>query len=156
MEISSRRVVFANVTAHPGAGWAEQEARNLIWATEEAGIQIRRIVHDRDSKFSPALDAILTAAGVTILRTPYRSPRANARCECLLGSLRRESLDWLLVWDERHLLRILRQYFCHYNHARPHRALGLRAPDPPRATAQGQVVRVPRVAGLINEYVRVA
>src|SRR6266567_881864 len=70
---------------------------------------------------------------------PCRSPRANAHCERLLGSLRRECLDWLLVWDERHLLRILRQYFCHYNHARPHRALGLRAPDPPRATAQGQV-----------------
>jgi putative transposase len=74
----------------------------------------------------------------------------------LLGSLRRECLDWLIILGERHLVQVIREYFDHYNRARPHRALGLRPPEPPPILDVGQIVRTRRLHGLINEYSRAA
>ena len=88
--------------------------------------------------------------------TPHRAPRANAVCERWIGSVRREALDWLLIVSERHLWQVLREYVEHYNVARPHRSLGLRAPLGEEASGQpiGEVVCRSRLGGLLHEYSR--
>jgi len=154
LELGSRRMVFCNATAHLDSAWMAQQARNLAWELEELTIPIQVLIHDRDSKYTGAFDAVFSAAGLKVVRTPFRTPRANAACERLLGSLRRECLDWLVIIGERHLVEVLHEYFEHYNLARPHRALGLRPPDPRPLLDRGPAVRRQRLHGRINEYSR--
>ncbi len=156
LEIGSRRVIFCNATAHPDSTWVAQQARNVAWELEELEIPITVLIRDRDSKYVSDFDAVFSAAGIRIARTPFRTPRANAACERLLGSLRRECLDWLIILGERHLVQVIREYFDHYNRARPHRALGLRPPEPPPILDGGLIVRTQRLHGLINKYSRAA
>ena len=159
LELASRRVVFTACSEHPGGGWAAQQARNLAWELQEAEIKPRFLIHDRDSNFPAAFDAVFRAEGLEVIRTAVRAPNANARCERWISSARREGLDWLLIVNQRHLEAVLAEYVEHYNGFRPHRSLELR---PPRAhtvvpfTTGGLVVRCTRVHGLINEYSRLA
>jgi len=156
LELRSRQVIFANCSAHPDGAWMAQQARNLAWELQDLAIWPRLLIHDRDSKFTSQFNETLRAAGLAVAVTPFRSPRANAHCERVMLTLRRECLDWFLVFGERHLLRLLREYFDHYNRARPHRALGLRPPNPAPFAVDGRVVKQERLHGLINEYRRAA
>ncbi len=79
--MASRRIVFTACSEHPGGGWAVQQARNLAWELEEAEIKPRFLIHDRDSNFPAAFDAVFRAEGLEVIRTPVRAPNANARCE---------------------------------------------------------------------------
>jgi transposase InsO family protein len=101
--------------------------------------------------------------GLTILRTPVRAPQANAFCERLIGSIRRECLDWLIVLNERHLRSVLTEWVAHYNHGRPHASLGPGIPDPQgekilelghrhRLPVNSRVVAKPVLSGLHHEY----
>ena len=125
--------------------------------------QLRFLVRDRDTKFTAAFDAVFAAEGIRVLRTPVRAPRANAYAERWVRTGREDCLDWLLILGERHLRQVVREYADHYNHSRPHRALGLRAPLP-RARGQpagpegarGAVVRCDRHGGIIHEYLPAA
>src|SRR5665647_1911229 len=109
-----------------------------------------------DSIVTPAELLSKLAEGLRIIRTPRRSPRANAFAERFVRTARRECLDHVLVCSERHLLRILREYISHYNKERPHRGLSLATPEPKLISdcAGGDVVRRGRLGGLINEYHR--
>ena len=94
-----------------------------------------------------------------MIRTPVRAPNANSRCERWVSSVRRKCLDWLLIVGRRHLEAVLAEYVEHYNGQRPHRSLELRPPRGPTmipAATGGEVVRLTRVHGLINEYSRQA
>lgn len=126
MEVGSRRLVHVNVTSHPTAAWALQQFREVLAAPHA----YRFVLHDRDSIYSPGLDAAVTALGVRVLRTPIHAPQANAFCERLLGSLRRECLDYLIPFGEDHLRKILRAWRFHYNRSRPHSRLGPGLPEP--------------------------
>jgi putative transposase len=159
MEIASRRLVHVNVTSHPTAAWALQQFREVL--TESHGY--RFVLHDRDSIYSPWLDAAVTAMGVRVLRAPVRAPVANAVCERLLGSLRRECLDFLIPLTENHLRRILKIWRTHYNRGRPHMSSGPGIPHPPvglpaaplvghRLPAQSRVVSRSVLGGLHHEY----
>jgi transposase InsO family protein len=88
----------------------------------------RYVIHDRDSIYS---DRSLVAMGLTVLRTPVRAPQANAFCGRLVGTIRRECLDFLIPLNERLLRDILRRWAAHYNRGRPHSRLGPGVPDPP-------------------------
>ena len=123
---------------------------------EEEGLRPSVLLRDRDGKFSAAFDAVFASAGVRVVRTTIRSPRAYVHAERWVGSARRECLDHVLIWSERHLGAVLREYVDHYNAARPHRALGLRPPLRLATSAQptGEVVRRDRLGGLIHEYER--
>jgi putative transposase len=118
-------------------------------------------IHDRDAKFPATFDAVFRAEGVRVVRTPVQAPRANAGAERWVGTVRRECLDWLLILGHRHLEQVLREYAEHYNAARPHRALKLRAPlareqpAPPTGRIE-EVLRRDRLGGLIHEYEPVA
>ena len=126
MEVGSRRILHCNVTAHPTAAWTLQQFREAIPSDHP----YRFLIHDRDSIFSAEVDDALGAFGLKILRTPVQAPKANAYCERLIGSMRRECLDWVIPLSEKHLRRILREWVVHYNRGRPHASLGPGIPEP--------------------------
>ena len=127
IEHATRRVVHVNVTTHPTAAWTLQQLREAI-PTDHA---YRFLIHDRDSIFSQALDQGIRRLGLRVLKTPPQSPQANALCERLLGTLRRECLDFVIPLTENHLRRLLQAWVRHYNASRPHMALGPGIPQPP-------------------------
>ena len=91
----------------------------------------RYLIHDRDSIFARSLDESIRNLGLTVLKSPPHSRKANAICERMIGTIRRECLDWLIPLSESHLRLILRSWAGHYNRGRPHMALGPGVPDPP-------------------------
>jgi transposase InsO family protein len=149
------------VTANPTGAWVSQQARNLAMDLGERMDSLRFLIRDRDTKFTGAFDEVFRAAGVRIIRTPPQAPRANAICERVVGTLRREVFDQLLVFDERHLSKILTG---HYNDHRPHQSRGQRPPSVETMVPQPitnladvrSVRRQPVLSGLINQYHRVA
>lgn len=159
IEHGTRRVHLAGVTAHPTGAWAMQVARNLLMDLGDRAATVKFLLRDRDSRFTTAFDAVFISEGIRILASPPQSPRANAICERMIGTLRRELLDRLLIVHERHLRTVLVEYLRHYNQARPHRTLDQRAP----AQAEGQAIPVIDLAdhrirrrrilgGLTSEY----
>jgi transposase InsO family protein len=156
LEVGTRRVFLAGCTERPSADWVTLQARNLVWDLEDGGVEATLLIRDRDSKFTPAFDAVFSSHGVRVVRTPVRAPRANAYAERWVGTVRRECLDWVLILGQRHLEHVLREYVSHYNRARPHRALQLEPPltsGPPGAPV-GPVRRRDLLGGLIHEYSR--
>jgi putative transposase len=158
MELSTRRVHLAGVSAHPHSAWVTQQARNLCFELDAREAPVRFLIHDRDAKFSGPFDEVFRTEGVRVIRTPIRSPKANAFAERFVKTVRRECLDHLLIFGRRHVQWVLREYFRHYNQERPHRGLSLETPEPGAAgnRSDGAVVRVDRLGGLIHEYRRTA
>jgi len=160
IEHHTRRIVYCNVTAHPTAAWTLQQLREAI--PSDHGY--RFLIHDRDGIFSPQLDQSITHMGLRVLRTPPRSPRANSLCERVIGTLRRECLDFLIPLTEKQLRSILKAWVTHYNQGRPHTSLGPGFPDPPvdlsvtphkhrhRIPSHLKVVAHPILGGLHHEY----
>jgi transposase InsO family protein len=109
MEIGSRRILHHNVTAHPTAEWMLQQFREAIPGEHE----YKFLIHDRDSIFAAEGDNELKSFGLRVLRTPVQAPKANAYCERLIGTIRRECLDWVIPLSEKHLRRILREWVAH-------------------------------------------
>jgi putative transposase len=159
MEIGTRRIVHVNVTQHPTALWTLQQFRECVSGDEG----YRFIIHDRDSIYSRQLDSSLRTLGLRVLKTPYRSPQANAFCERLIGSARRECLDFIIPFDEDHIRQILKSWVGHYNKSRPHSSLGPSFPDSKVRKADLQIKRhcipkghrivvKPILGGLHHEY----
>jgi len=138
MEVGSRRILHTNVTAHPTADWTLQQFREAI----PGGQGYQFLIHDRDS-FSSELDEELKRSfGLRVLRTPVRAPKANAYCERLIGTMRRECLDFMIPLNERHLRKTLRSRMAHYTKGRPHSSLGPGIPE--RMPTLGLPQRHPR------------
>jgi putative transposase len=160
IEHGTRRVHPAGITAHPTGEWVAQQARNLLMNLGDQADDVKFLIRDRDAKFTAAFDDVFLAAGVRIIKTPVRAPRANAIAERWVGSARRECLNWILIAGERHLRLVLSEYADHYNLHRPHRALqqGPPAgrPQPPNPGTDARVLRRDRLGGLIHEYAQVA
>jgi transposase InsO family protein len=137
-----------------------QQARNLSLTLGDGLGDIRSLIRDRGSNFTASFDAVFQAAGTRILRTAVQAPRMNAICERLVGTLRRELLDRVLILSEQHLHAVLAEYQAHYNTARPHQGTAQRVPDGPCATVTDidnhQIRRKPILNGLINEYTHAA
>jgi transposase InsO family protein len=131
IEHGTRRLLHANVTAHPTAAWTLQQLREALGYED----RYRYLIHDRDSIFAKRLDESIERLGLKVLKSPLRSPMANAICERAIGTIRRQCLDWLIPMSEAHLRAILKDWRAHYNKSRPHMALGPGVPDPPRKSA---------------------
>jgi transposase InsO family protein len=127
MEHATRRILHTHVTAHPTAPWTLQQLREALPADHG----YRFLVHDRDSIFSQSLDQHIHHLGLRVLKSPPQSPQANALCERLIGTLRRECFDFLIPLSANHVRRILREWVPHYNTSRPHMSLGPGIPQPP-------------------------
>ena len=126
IEHRSRRLVHFNVTAHPTAAWTLQQLREAVGFEE----RYQYLLHDRDSIFAAHLDGSVSRLGIVVLKSPPRCPKANAICERVIGTLRRECLDWVIPMSGSHLRSVLQSWISHYNSGRPHMALGPGAPDP--------------------------
>jgi putative transposase len=143
------------VTAYPTGPWTAQQARNLLMDLGGRAARFSFLIRDRDSKFTTVFDEVFADNGVRIIKTPVRSPRANSFAERYAGTLRRECLDHLLIYGERHLRRILAEYARHYNEQRPHQSREQRPPlHEPGHTVDitGRIRRRQIVHGLINQY----
>ena len=127
MEHATRRILHTTVTAHPTAPWTLQQLREAIPADHG----YRFLVHDRDSIFSQSLDQRIRHLGLQVLKTPPQCPQANALCERLIGTLRRECFDFLIPLNASHLRQLLCEWVPHYNTTRPHMSLGPGIPQPP-------------------------
>jgi hypothetical protein len=130
IELDTRRVHLAGVTANPNTTWVTQQARNLLLVLEEQGRRVRFVVRDRDAKFCRGFDDVFGSEGAEVLVTPVQAPNANAHAERWVRTVRSECLDWLLIVGGGHLGQVLRAYLAHYNAHRPHRALARKPPDP--------------------------
>ena len=119
VEHHTRTLHVAGVTAHPTAAWMVQQARNVTIDLAKRMDSLRFLIRDRDAKFSAAFDAVFQADNIEILKTPPMAPRTNAICEHLVGTLRREILDRILILNETHLRSVLDAYQTHYNRNRP-------------------------------------
>jgi putative transposase len=122
----ARRILHFNVTQYSSAEWTLQQLRKALGHGD-----FRYLIHGRDSIFARRLDESIKDLGMTVLKSPQQSPKANAICERVIGTIRREYLDWLIPLSESHLRSMLKVWVTHYNGARPHMALGTGAPDPP-------------------------
>jgi putative transposase len=159
VEHGSRRTHLIGISTHPTEAWTTQAARNLMMDLGDRVTTVKFLLRDRDSRFTRAFDAVFAAEGIRILTSPPQAPRANAICERMIGTLRRELLDRILIVNERHLRRILTDYLHHFNAARPHRTLAQLAPaqaetQPPHGInlADHQIHRRPILDGLTSEY----
>ena len=149
-----RRILHVNVTQHPTSEWTRQQLRNAFSNDAAA----RFLLHDRDATFDAAFGRTVAACGLTSVRTAPRSPWQNPYVERVIGSIRRECLDQVIVFNERHLRQMLRSYVSYYQHSRTHLALGKDTPEP-RAiepAGSGRVVARPEVGGLHHRYERQA
>jgi putative transposase len=115
IEHGTRRLAHINVTTSPNSDWTLQQLREVVGS----GGGHRYLIHDRDRIFAKHLDDSIRALGVKVLRSPVASPKANSLCERVIGTARRECLDWLIPMSEAHLLAILKCWVTHYNGGRP-------------------------------------
>ncbi|MGH2578742.1 MAG: integrase core domain-containing protein, partial [Actinomycetota bacterium] len=158
IEVGSRRIRIEGVTRNPDAAWVTQQARNL---PVEGGLEnVRFLIRDRDCKYTASFDEVFRTEGARVIKTPVRAPKANAFAERFVRTVRAEVLDQVLVIGRRHLLRLLQAYETHFNSHRPHRGIGLAAPDvcgiSPTSVPVDRIERRRVVGGLINEYYGVA
>jgi transposase InsO family protein len=147
------------VTEHPTAEWTAQQFRTVVSGEQP----YRWVIHDRDTLYTEGVDRTIEALGLTVLKTPVRVPQATAYCERLIGTIRRECLDWVIPCSEQHLRRLLQEWVAHYNRGRPHSSLGPGIPEPSSARipeqsdrdrlAVGHRISVrPVLGGLHHEY----
>jgi transposase InsO family protein len=158
LEVGSRRLIHFNVTEHPTADWTLQQLREALPGDHD----YKFLLHDRHGTFSASLDEMVESWGIHVLRSPVRMPTANAHCERLIGTIRRECLDYVIPFNAPHLRRILREWSWHYNGGRPHRSLGPGIPDqrqqaPPAARERSDplfqtISAKPILGGLHHEY----
>ncbi len=149
-----RRVVHFNVTAHPTAEWTAQQVIEAFPFDEVP----RFLIRDRDSIYGAVFRNRVNHMNIEEVVCAPRSPWQNPYCERLIGSIRRECLDHVIVLNERHLMRILRSYFDYYLHSRTHLALERNSPIQREVELphRGRVIAIPQVGGLHHRYRRAA
>jgi putative transposase len=157
IELGTRRVRLAGITANPDGRWVTQQARNLVMQLDDEGRRPRFVIRDRDSKFTREFDEVFRTEGIRVIKAPVRAPKARAHAERWVGSVRRECLDRLLILGRRHPHHVLVAYVRPFNEHRPHWAPGQRPPlsdELPLA----EVIDLDRLrrrdvlGGLIHEY----
>ena len=157
IELQSRKVIHVNVTRAPSDAWIAQQLREAT----PYGHTPKYLIRDNDRTYGPQFGRVASTSGIKILRTPYRTPQANAVCERFLGSVRRECLDHFLILQEKQLHRLLKAYVRYYNQARPHQGIGQRIPAPSTPSTSppkqpNQVIALPVLGGLHHTYQRAA
>jgi transposase InsO family protein len=154
IELKSRKVVLVGVTRSPTDPWVAQQLREAT----PYGQTPKYLIRDNDNKFGPCFARVATTSTIEILKTPYHAPRANAICERFLRSVRQECLDYLFIFHEKQLQRVLNQYMAYFNQARPHQGIRQQLPEPSRSSHHvgGKVIAVPILGGLHHDYQWVA
>jgi transposase InsO family protein len=152
LSLDRRRILHFNVTENPTAAWTRQQiVEAFAWKTPSRFLQ-----RDRDKIYGEVFRARVRGLGLEELMSAPRSPWQNGYVERLIGTIRRECLDHVVVLNERHLRRVLSRYLEYYHRWRPHSGLGMDAPDGRRVQGvhEGRIVEVPEVYGLHHHYER--
>jgi len=158
LEHDSRRLHIFGVTAHPTREWAVQQARNAAADLDRRMEYLRFLLRDRDGKYGQSFDSVFEADGMDVIKNAPRVPRMNANCERVIGSIRREALDHILITNEVHARHGLAPYQRHYNTHRPHRSQNQLSPDAHqqpttlRDLDARRLLRTRVLGGVINEY----
>jgi len=146
-----REIMYLSATAHPSAEWISRQLTEAFgW--EEGPCYL---VRDRDSAYGEVFTRRLRAMGIRDRPTAPRSPWQNGYCERLIGSIRRECLDHIVVFGERHLRRLLQAYADYYNRTRTHLSLDKDAPASRAIEPCGRILALPILGGLHHRYVRI-
>jgi len=148
-----RELVHVKVTANPTAAWVW---RQIIEATPPWDQKPRHLLRDRDAVYGRDFRKRARRIGIDAISTPIHAPKANAIAERVIGTLRRECLDHLIVLDEQHLRTVLTEFVQYYNQERPHRTLGLQTPQLKVRPTTGIVRSRPVLNGLHHVYERAA
>jgi transposase InsO family protein len=158
MELSTRRVEIAGITPHPNAAFMQQCARQLTDHFDGFLLGTRYLIHNRDSKFTDAFDAMLQASGVEPVVLPPLSPNLNAHCERFVRSIKEEVLDRMIFLGEDSLRYAMHHYLTHYHQERNHQGLDnqLIAPESVVGGHMGAVRRRERLGGVLSYYYREA
>lgn len=154
LRLERRKVIHFNVTEHPTSQWAGQQIVEAFPWTQAP----RYLLRDRDSVYGAGFRSRVAALGMKEVLTAPRSPWQNPYVERLIGSIRRECLDHVIIYNGRHLQRLLRSYFVYYHTARTHLSLDKQSPQPRQVEDQGRgkIIAYPHVGGLHHEYRRAA
>ncbi len=157
IHVPTRQVFYACVTANPTGAWTTQAARNLFLRHGDPLAHSRALIRDRGSQFIDTFDEIFRTEGLKILKSPVRTPVANAFAERWIGFIRRELIDRTIIWNQHQVEQLVVDYVDHYNTHRPHRSLDQQPPlgtEAPPSVVQRhlRVVKSSRCDGLINEY----
>jgi putative transposase len=153
IEHGSRRVVQVGVTRNPTDEWVAAQVRNATPFEEGP----RFLIGDNDDKFGPHFEQAVKGAGINLIHTPPYAPKANAICERFIGSVRRECLDHILILNEKHVRRVIREYCAFFNHARPHQGIEQQIPIPSNAIdwpeyPHRKVIGMPILNDLHHDY----
>ena len=156
-EHGTRRMHLGGVTGHPAGKWTVQQARNLTMSLGEGFADIKFPLRDHGPDFTPSSGAVFISEGIQPLKIPAQCPRANAFAERWVLTARTECTDRMLIAGERHLRVVLQEYAAHYNSGRPHRSLGLQAPDDDQHVITfpvpfNRIRRHTILGGLISQY----
>ncbi|WP_370088266.1 integrase core domain-containing protein [Streptacidiphilus sp. MAP12-16] len=158
LEHGTRRLHLTPATAHPTGQWAVQQAREFTTARADRGGQLRFLLRDRDAKYTASFDAVFTAEDAKVLLSAPWVPKMNAHCERVIGTVRREALDHVLIMNASHATKVLTEFADHYNRHRPHRSRGQLPPDASHKTPRAidlhnrRLLRTRVLGGAINEY----
>jgi transposase InsO family protein len=160
IEHGTRRIHCAGTTPNPDGAWTTQRARELAMVLGTRLEEMRFLIRDRGGNFTEQFDAVFEDCGLQVLKSPPQAPRANAICERLIGTLRREVLDHVLILSQAHLRAVLTEYALHYNTTRPHQGIAQHVPDddPDHPIAKvidletAQLRRRQLLGGIISEY----
>jgi transposase InsO family protein len=154
LELKTRRIAHIGVTQFSTDEWTAQQLREATpW-----GSGPKYLIRDRDSKYARRFSAVAAGSGIQELKTPHRTPCANGICERFIGSLRRECLDHILIYDGKHLQRVVQKYTNYYNQERPHQGIGQRIPNhyaiPESKPTRGRITSKAILGGLHHSYAR--
>jgi len=159
LEVGNRSLHLLGTTTNPDGWWTTQQVRNLVMDLDDHLTPFRFLLRDRAGQFTASFDAVLADVGIRVVGIPPRCPRANCFAQRFVRTLRAELTDRMLIFNQRHLRVVLTEYIRHYNGRRPHRACGLRPPQPTHPVADSGYEGIkcrPVLDGLINEYERAA
>ena len=159
IELGTRRIHVIGCTSNPDSAWVTQQARNLTWDLHEQDAGFRYLIHDRDSKFARSFDQVFESESCEIVLTPRQAPDANSHAERWVRTARSECLDHILIFNQKHLVSVLREFEAYYNERRPHQGIEQRTPIMPVSSSpsdDGPIRCRDVLGGIIHDYYRLA
>ena len=152
IEHHRRKLIYYNVTKNPTAEWCIQQIRNMLFDHDKP----KYLIRNRDTKYGKVFSDGIKQFGIKQIMTSYRSPWQNGYVERVIGSIKRECLDHVIMLDENHLRSILTDYFSYYNKYRTHLGINKDSPEGRAVQSEGEIYKVPVVNGLLHVYFRQA
>lgn len=158
-EIRTRKILFAACTEHPTGEWATQQARHLAWQIQDKAINAKYLIRDQDDKYTDCFDKVFESEGIEVIETSDDAPLENSYAERFVRSIREECLDKIIIINQIHLDKVLKEYINYFNTARPHQGIDNQIPErynqPYTIEPKGKIFCRKILGGIIKDYFRV-